>query len=226
MANTRENRVRGEPAMPEFDFNLDNVSLAQLNALMAGAVAVGTLYCFLGYRTMRFVIGLTGFLLAGGVAGALAIWLSKGHEIATLIAFVIGGVCGAFALFFLYRTGVFLVGTLGAGLIANNVLHNTGDAWVPLAVMGLGAVGGLVALILEKPVMLFATSVLGAWMLVCAGTFFIQGGEDLEIIRETLRSDEKRLLMFGAWLGLTIVGVISQILATRRAPAKKAAGAS
>ncbi len=212
--------------MPEFDFDVQNLTPSQLNALMAAVVAVGTLYCFLGYRTLRFVIGLTGFLLAGSVAGALAIWLSRGHEIATLISFAIGGICGAFALFFLYRTGVFLVGLLGAALVANNILDNTGETWVPLAVMGLGAVGGLIALILEKPVMLVATSVLGGWMLVSAGVFFIEGGEDLEIIRETLRSDEKRLLMLGAWLALSILGIVSQILATRGAPAKKAAPAS
>lgn len=209
--------------MPEFEFNLENVTPQQLNALMAGVVAVGTLYCFLGYRTLRFVIGLTGFLLAGSVAGGTALWLSDGHVLATLISFVAGGICGAFALYFLYRTGVFLVGMLGAGLVANNIFENTGETWVPLAVMGLAAVGGLIALIMEKPVMLIATSVLGAWMLVAAGTFFIQGGEDLEVIRETLRSGEERIYMLGAWLGLTIVGIISQILATRGGKAKKAA---
>ena len=212
--------------MPEFDFNLQNVSPAQLNALMAGVVAVGTLYCFLGYRTMRFVIGLTGFLLAGSVAGGVALWLSDGHVLATLISFVIGGICGAFALYFLYRTGVFLVGMLGAGLVANNILENTGETWVPLAVMGLGVIGGLIALIVEKPVMLVATSVLGAWMLVAAGTFFIQGGEDVEIIRETLRSEEERIYMLGAWLALTIIGIISQILATRGGKGKKPAPSS
>jgi hypothetical protein len=207
--------------VPEFEFDLENLTATQLNAVMAGVVAIGTLYCFLGYRTLKFVIGLTGFLLAGCVAGALALWLSKGHEIGSLIAFAIGGICGAFALFFLYRMGVFLVGLLGAALIANNVLQNTGDAWVPLAVLGLGAVGGLVALILEKPVMLMATSVLGAWMLVSAGVFFIEGGENLEVIREALRSEEKRLLVLGAWLALSVVGIVSQILATRGAGAKK-----
>ena len=212
--------------MPEFNFDVESLSTTQLNAVMAGVVAVGTLYCFLGYRTLRFVIGLTGFLLAGGVAGAIAVWLSKGHEIATLISFVVGGICGAFALFFLYKTGVFILGLLGAALVANNVLENTGDAWVPLAVMGVGVIGGLIALILEKPVMLVATSVLGAWLLVSAGAFFIEGGEDLEIIRETLRSDDTRLIMLGSWLGLSIIGIISQILATRRAPAKRTAPAS
>ena len=80
-----------------------------LNACVAIGIGVGTLYCFLGYRTLRFVIGLTGFILAGGVAFVIAAWLSAGHTIASAAVGMAGGLCGAVALTFLYRAGVFKI---------------------------------------------------------------------------------------------------------------------
>lgn len=212
----RENQaLRGKRHVPDISFDIDQLTPVQLNALMAGAVAVGTLYCFLGYRTLKFVIALTGFLLAGSVAGLIALWLTRGNELAGLVAFGLGGISGAFALFFLYRAGIFLLGLLWCTLIASNVFGSTEQDWEPLIVLGVGVVGGLLALILEKPVMLIATSVLGAWILVCCGAFFLQGGTDLEIIRETLRSEEHRTYMLGTWVVLSIAGVLSQFATTR-----------
>lgn len=224
----RENQaLRGNCRVPDISFDVDQLTPVQLNALMAGAVAVGTLYCFLGYRTLKFVIALTGFLLAGSVAGLIALWLTRGNELAGLVALGLGGISGAFALFFLYRAGIFLLGLLWCTLIAGNVFGSTEQDWEPLIVLGVGVVGGLLALILEKPVMLIATSVLGAWLLVCCGAFFLQGGTDLEIIRETLRSEEHRTYMIGSWIVLSIAGVLSQFATTRNFKiTKKAAPAT
>lgn len=213
--------------MPDISFDIDQLTPVQLNALMAAAVAVGTLYCFLGYRTLKFVIALTGFLLAGSVAGLIALWLTRGNELAGIVSLCLGGISGAFALFFLYRAGIFLMGLLWCTLIASNIFGSTEQDWEPLIVLGVGVVGGLLALILEKPVMLIATSVLGAWLLVACGAFFLQGGSDLEIIRETLRSEEHRAYMLGAWAVLSVAGVLSQFATTRNFKiAKKSAPAA
>jgi len=224
----RENQaLRGKAHVPDIAFDIDQLTPVQLNALMAGAVAVGTLYCFLGYRTLKFVIGIAGFLLAGSVAGLIALWLTRGNELAGIVSLCLGGISGAFALFFLYRAGIFLMGLLWATLVANNIFDSSGQDWEPLIVLGVGVVGGLMALILEKPVMLIATSVLGAWILVACGAFFLQGGSDLEIIRETLRSEEHRAYMLGAWAVLSVAGVLSQFATTRNFKiTKKAAPAA
>jgi len=66
-----------------------------LNAAVAVGVAFGALYCFLGYRTLRFIMGVTGFGLAGGVAFVITAWLTQGHTISALVAGGLGGVCGA-----------------------------------------------------------------------------------------------------------------------------------
>jgi hypothetical protein len=216
---------QGGAVVPDLGLDIDKLSPAQLNGVMAAAVAVGTLYCFLGYRTLRFVIALTGFLLAGGVAGAIALWVTRGNEVAALIGLGLGGISGALALFFVYRAGIFLMGLLGAALVADHIFRNSGDARGPLIVFGIGIVGGLMALVLEKPVMLIATSILGAWMLTACGAYFYSGGTDpVEPFREAMRSEDQRLWVVGAWAALSVIGFVSQFATTRGVgPVKKVA---
>jgi hypothetical protein len=204
---------RGLHFVPDFsNFDIEKLTQAQLNGLMAGAVAIGTLYCFLGYRTLKFVIALTGFALAGSVAAAIALWLTRGNQTAALICLCLGGISGAYALFFLYKVGIFLMGLLGAWPVADHVFHGGGaDDFGPLIVLGVCLVGGLMAMILEKPMMIFATAVLGAWMLsVCGVYFYAQGTDPIEPFRAALRDENQRLWVLAGWIVLTIIGLLSQ----------------
>jgi len=196
--------------------DVSDLTTQQLNGLIATAVAIGTLYCFLGYRTLRFVLGLTGFLMAGGVAATLVNWISQGNQLAVLIALFIGGMCGAFALYFLYRTGVFLLGLMGTALIAHNVLSAQPDTWIPVAVIGVAVLGGLVALLLERPVILLATAALGAWMVVSGVAYFIVGSGELEGLTKVLESEEQRMIMLASWAILAVAGALSQVATTKK----------
>ena len=196
--------------------DVSDLTTQQLNVLIVTAVAIGTLYCFLGYRTLRFVLGLTGFLMAGGVAATLVNWISQGNQLAVLIALFIGGMCGAFALYFLYRTGVFLLGLMGTALIAHNVLSAQPDTWIPVAVIGVAVLGGLVALLLERPVILLATAALGAWMVVSGVTYFIVGSGELEGLTKVLESEEQRMIILASWAILAVAGALSQVATTKK----------
>lgn len=196
--------------------DVSDLTTQQLNGLIAIAVAIGTLYCFLGYRTLRFVLGLTGFLMAGGVAATLVNWVSQGNQLAALIALFVGGMCGAFALYFLYRTGVFLLGMMGTALIAHNVLSAQPDTWIPLAVIGVAVFGGLVALLLERPVILLATAALGAWMVVSGVAYFIVGSGEQEGLTKVLESEEQRMIILASWAILAVAGALSQVATTKK----------
>ena len=111
----------------------EDLPLTASNGAVAVAIAVGTLYCFLGYRTLRFVIILTGFVLAGAVAGVLAAWVSKGEVLPIVIVGALGGICGAVALGFLVRSGVFLLGVLGGFVAAMHLTTGIEATWVPWA---------------------------------------------------------------------------------------------
>ena len=196
--------------------DVSDLTAQQINGLIASAVAIGTLYCFLGYRTLRFVLGLTGFLMAGGVAATLVNWISQGNQLSVLIALFIGGMCGAFALYFLYKTGVFLLGLMGTALIAHNVLSAQPDTWIPVAVIGLAVFGGLIALLLERPVILLATAALGAWMVVSGVTYFIVGSGEPGGLTEVLESEEQRMIVIASWAVLAVAGALAQIATTKK----------
>lgn len=196
--------------------DISELTAQQVNAVIAAMVAIGTLYCFLGYRTLRFALGLLGFLMAGGVAATLVNWLTQGNQTAALVALALGGVCGAFALYFLYQTGVFFLGLLGAALVAHNLLGGRPETWIPLAVLGVALLGGLFALLLERPVMIFATAALGAWMVIAGIGYFVVDSGKLEDMTRSLESGSEHAIVLGTWAVLSIAGVLSQFATTKR----------
>jgi hypothetical protein len=181
-----------------------------LNAAVAVGVAFGAVYCFLGYRTLRFVMGLTGFGLAGGVAFILTAWLTAGHTVSAVVAAGLGGLCGAVAVFFLYRTGIFALGLMAFGLIATNSLADRQEPWVIWAILGAAVGGGLLAILIERPVVTLATAAIGAWLVVGGVAFFLIGPEVLDKLRDTAEFEEERLVVVGSWAVLAFTGAIAQ----------------
>ncbi len=172
--------------------------------------AAGSAYCFLGYRIFRVVLGLTGFLLAGLTAAALAGWISYGHVMSMAIAGVLGGLCGAVALFFLYRAGVFFVGFLGGLIIAFHVLQGSSESWVIWAILGAGLAGGVMALGLEPLVMTVATAVIGAWLCMVSGFFLLMEtpyGEPLSKPENTAVLSWGLLIIWGV---MACIGILVQ----------------
>lgn len=210
--------------MSFLNFSLADVPAVDLRAAVAVSIAVGTLYCFLGYRTLRFVVIMTGFLLAGSFAAGSAAFLSEGRLAVMAVAGTLGGLCGAAAMLFLYRTGLFAVGLLGGALVVYAVLGEREESWVITAVIGAALVGGLGALLLERPMMTLCTAAIGAWVLVQGLAFFILGGESPTVLQEALRNPGSGRVLFTCWAALFVVGAAAQF-ASYRAPAPaKAAG--
>ena len=174
--------------------NLHQYAPTTVNGVIAIGIAVGTLYCFLGYRTLRVVLCLTGFGLAGAVAGGIAAYLSKGNALWAIGAIAFGGLCGAVAMIFLYRTGVFLVGMLAAALIAQNALAANDTPYGLWILLGAAVGGGLLALFIERLVMTVATAAIGAWLVVCGIGFFLVGPGFLDIFQEPLEASHDRAM--------------------------------
>ncbi len=157
------------PRMDAFEQALRDLDAGGVMAAPVAALAIGLVYCFLGYPLFRFMLALTGFLLAGAMAGALGGFLTEGNPWWVLGLGAVGGICGAFAMYWLYRTGVFLIAALGGGAAGYTVLSVEPQPWLPLAVLGIGLVAGLIGLFLEKPLMRLATAALGSAIAVQAG---------------------------------------------------------
>jgi hypothetical protein len=192
-----------------------NLSQFQMEMVVALSMAAGLVYCFVGYKLLKFVLGLTGFIIAGSVAVLLVSWATDGHAISMIIALLIGGTAGAFALFFLFRTGIFAVGMLGMTIFSNNFLGDRPESWTPLAIIGLGVVGGLIALVLERPVLALATATIGSWMIVAGGTFFVAGSPEITDIREAFVVESDQMLQLVVWAVLAATGFTAQLSITK-----------
>lgn len=192
------------------EINLQSLDVHQVTIVVSIVMGLGAWYCFFGYKTLKTIIGLTGFILAGGVAGLLIHWVTNGHILSTAIAAFIGGIAGACALFFLYKTGIFSLGLLGATLVAHNTLADRPESWAPLAILGLGVAGGLCALIIEKPVMKLATATLGAWLIVTGAAYFLAGSPEITDLSQAFTLHEHRKIILSAWAITSIAGAMAQ----------------
>ena len=119
---------RSAPVDKLTDIRLDQLPPQQAQFALVFLLVLGLIYCFVGYSILRFVLALTGFAVAGTVAALLGGWFSQGNLIAMGAGFVLGGICGAMALSFLYRAGVFLVGFAAALILGFTFFSGTMQA--------------------------------------------------------------------------------------------------
>jgi hypothetical protein len=204
---------------PWADWRFEEIAPLKMQIGLAGLGMAGVVYCFLGYFTIRVIIGLTGFLLAGGVAGILAGWASNGHLWSMALAGLLGGVCGAMALFFLYRAGIFILGTIGAGMAAFTLLggmemnESWAGQWAPWVLLGAGAGGGILALFIQRPVMILATSAIGAWLMLCV-LYFEAGERFEEQLQDAVFATRFSRGLLAVWVLLLLMGAAVQFKMT------------
>jgi len=196
--------------------NLD--TLPDLEARLAlGALAVlGLLYCYFGYPLFRALLALAGFMLAGGVAALLTGWFTGGSLPAMGVALLLGGICGAMALYWLYRVGVFCLGVLGAFVIAQTVLGDRPEEWAPYAVIGAAIGGGILALLLERAAMTFATAAVGAWIAVYMAAFIVLGLGVEPYLDDPAWQARAPWILAGCWMLLAVTGALVQFRMRRR----------
>jgi hypothetical protein len=186
-------------------------------------VLAGAIYCFLGYRLFKLILGGSGFLLAAAPAILMCGSFTKGNLPAMAVAGILGGICGMCALFFLFRLGVFLFGATVAGLVAHQALLMSAPPWLPWAVLGSALAGGLGAVWLERPAMTLSMAALGGWLLVVGGiASFDEAGYGVSARLEA--SQWGPYVALAVWLGLTIMGARLQSLRAKTVVAAPKAG--
>lgn len=202
--------------------------------IFVGAVliGIGALFCFFGYAIFRIILALTGFFMGGITAAALLGAASNGDALLVIIGFLGGGVIGAALLVLLYFIGIFLIGMgLGVG-ITYGILTLMGlvesDFSVLLALF-LGVISGVLALIIQRILIILSTAFNGSGMMV-TGMAMITTIWDIDLDRLAddpdrqldIISDEAGIAFFIIWLALGIVGAVFQFFYTgRQAPRQR-----
>jgi hypothetical protein len=189
---------------------MDYIAPYQMTYALVLSVGVGFLACFLGHRILRVLIALTGFLLAGAAGAAMAGVVMPENGAAVLGAGTLAGLAGALALLFAYRAGVFVLGALGGGLVAYGALLGAAEPWVLAAVAGAGLAGGLFALVLERPLMIGATAVLGAWVVLTGSLMLLIGQDYLPPADALLEQPYARWTLLAIWGLFSLAGMVTQ----------------
>jgi len=187
--------------------------------MAALAVVIGTIYCFAGYRVFKFVLGLTGFVLAGAVAAHLAMVFFPSHSIIRWVALIGGGLAGAIAMLAFYEIGVFLIGLLGALLVTDTVLSGYSVSWGPWAMVGGAVAGGLLAVLLERPIMTLATAAIGAWGVVAGVAYFAMDAPLFSVFDRPFAFEGNGWICAASWAVLTCAGAGAQFSTRKRKPA-------
>ena len=151
-----------------------NLTPLTLNLFSIIAVLFGLLICFFGYRILRLVLAVAGFIIGASFVAGVGFTLTEGNEILViLIAGIAGGIIAAVILLFLYSTGIFLLGALFGVVIFSGLSVIVDINLDPLLYIVPAILGVILALFLQKFMIILITSLIGAWIAVISTLYFI-----------------------------------------------------
>ena len=185
------------------------------------SILLGCIQCFFGFRIFKFILGLAGFLIGGLLAGAAGYAISQEETVALLSALV-GGVIGSVLMFALYVIGVFLMGALLGGVLGVVLAAAAQSEPEPAVLLILAIIGGGLAVVFQKVMIIVSTGFGGAWNVVAGIAYFTTGNMATGDIGQLIRSGGGQLYaMLLCWIALGLVGVIVQY---KTLPIPEAAG--
>jgi hypothetical protein len=173
------------------------------------SIAIGLIQCFFGYRFFRVVLGITGFLLGGLLAGYLVYhWTTS--PLFAVIAGVVGGLIGGFLLGGLYIIGFFVIGAIFGGVAVSALFSLAGSTAPTWLILVLALVCGILAVVLQKLMIVIATAFGGAWWAM-SGIASLTGAVKMEQLQlAPLGLQEAGAGWLLAWLLLGVVGLMVQ----------------
>jgi hypothetical protein len=119
----------------------------------------GLLACFAGYRVFRVVLAIYGFILGALLASS---FMGTEQTLTMIAAWIGGGIAGALILLVAYFAGVALLGA-GIGAAAANMIWASFKAEPAVFVLiAFSIAGALLALALQRYVIIIATAFGGA----------------------------------------------------------------
>lgn len=183
-------------------------------------IVVGLVFCFLGYRAMRWILTLIGGLAGWRVGGYVSTFIDVGPEFRTAIywgAAILIGIAFATLAFAFYTTGVLIaVGAIGY-FLGSSLAPALGFSGIQVTIAGGFVAVALViaALIskLPKVLLVVLTSVIGA-STVLLGVLDLIGYLDLEVLQWTSLwplALHIGLPWYLAFFGLLTAGIFAQL---------------
>lgn len=184
--------------------------------IMAGA-AIGLIECFFGYRILRFLLGVLGFIAGAVIFGSMGYELSGGSELISIAAGIAGGLAGAFITYTLYIVGVFAIGAALGFMTASYVFGILNADPISIVLIASAAFGGILAAVLQKPMLILATAFGGSYAAVASISYLILRNFD-PLDPEFLNTlgEDQLYRMAIIWFGLGVFGFVVQLMTLPR----------
>ncbi len=186
---------------------------------VVAALVGGLIACFAGYRLFRFVLVLLGFVLGAVLAGGLFYTFVEPSNALALIAGILGGALGAFLLGFFYFVGIFIAGAGLGALVGLMAAANFG--WQrTLVVLIAAVVCGVLALAMQRLLIVISTAFVGAWAVLAAVAVLAGLAVPNEILRNppVYWSSPSATFLLVAWVLLGGMGIAAQYRSSSGAP--------
>jgi len=189
---------------------------AAIVLLFGGAVA-----CFAGYRLFRVVLAIYGFIFGAMLASSV---MGISNHLGMLIAALVGGILGAVLFTFAYYVSIGLIGAgMGAALL-QALWHYAKSTDPPSVAVIIAAVAGaVIAMALQRYVIIVSTACSGAWTMLIGGLALAgnrsaeraAAGGNVWILYPFSPSYGQRWVSF-AWILLSLAGIAVQTGLTGR----------
>ncbi len=184
------------------------------------AIAIGVLACFWGYQLVKVILGIMGFAAGAAAGWTTGMALAPSHSIVGLVCAGIGGLVGAVLCIWVFFFGIFLLGASAGAVVAAAAFGGTGHEAHPILLLACAVVFGLLALLLQKFMIVVSTAFAGSY-LVTAGIlhFFMTGAPAAPLWFDYSHPASPGAMGYAAlafWLILGLVGLRSQYGVTRR----------
>ncbi|HZR21210.1 MAG TPA: DUF4203 domain-containing protein [Verrucomicrobiae bacterium] len=178
------------------------------------AVIAGILICFFGYRILKLTLAIIGFIAAAGAGWTFGSSLAPNNSGVALICAVVAGIIGAALCVWLFFLGVFVVGA-SAGVIVGAAFFNAaGNQPQPILLVVLAVVFGIVALVMQKFMIIASTAFSGSYLLVAGGIHLLNHTHDDSLLWfDRLHARSSGMLGYvalGLWIALGLVGLSFQ----------------
>ena len=185
---------------------------------LIGAAVFCMLFCVLGYRLFRVLIGIWAIAL-GAFAGMQIASIFTQTWWIWLIAAIVGAALICLAALFLYYVSTFLtigipVAILAAGLLAT-WLPQLGNLFICLIAIAAGVLFGLLAAFLQKPVIIICSAICGAFGCISALWMLVASAFDLtNTVERVFGTGKTGLVQYIATGVLALIGLIIQFATT------------
>lgn len=183
------------------------------------AIAVGALFCFRGFMTMRVVIPIwgafTGFVLGAGLVDAATDDGFLGSALSWFAGFGLAVVFGAIAYIYYEITVMIAMGAIGFSL-GTSAMVALGVSWSWLIIL-IGVAAGtalaFAAIVGDLPaVLLVVLTALGGASITVFGTMLVGGvidTADFESVTATEQLDDD-WWWYAMYVVLAVVGIVAQ----------------